>query len=114
MTASLVVSPAAKALMPGSSSRTYTAGTGRPDAIAISSTTLSSRRSLRSTVCESTRRPPTLCATAAPPSEYWLHLYSDAAPTTRRVPPVTTASTCGCHSDELDVGAKLEKRERPE
>ena len=37
--------PTAKALIAGSPGRTYTAGTGTPDAIAISSTTLRSRRS---------------------------------------------------------------------
>ena len=45
MTASLGEKPAAKALMPSSSLSRNTGGTGTPEARAISSTTLSSRRS---------------------------------------------------------------------
>ena len=49
-TASLGEKPAAKALMPCSSSSMNTGGTGTPEARAISSTTLSSRRSTGSVV----------------------------------------------------------------
>ncbi len=59
--------PAAKALMPFSSSITYTAGTRAPAAMAISSTTLRSRRSSGSRVAGSRRRAPIIPATAAPP-----------------------------------------------
>ena len=61
--------PAAKALMPCSSSMIHTPGTGTPDAMAISSTTLSKRRSGRSVVVGSTTLPPRLCATTFPPAE---------------------------------------------
>ncbi len=59
--------PAAKALMPSSSSRTKTGGTGTPDAIAISSTTLRSRRSSGSAVPGSSGRPPRRRAMPSPP-----------------------------------------------
>ena len=52
--ASDVDQPAANALMPSSSGSTYTSGTGTPEAIAISSTTLRSRRSCGSVVSSGT------------------------------------------------------------
>ena len=67
ITASCSEWPAAKALIDGSFSITYTRGTGVPEASAISSTTLTSRRSSRSRVDGSTRRAPIICATASPP-----------------------------------------------
>ena len=65
--ASRAFQPAANALMPASSSSTNMRGTGVPDAIAISSTTFTNRRSSVSRVPGSTSRPPSICATAAPP-----------------------------------------------
>ncbi len=63
MTASPGVYPAAKALIPSSCSRRYTGGTGVPEAMAISSTTLRILRSSGSVVwCES-GRPPIISAT---------------------------------------------------
>ncbi len=59
--------PAAKALMPGSCGSTYRSGTGVPDAIAISSTTLRSLRNRGSRVSSATRTPPRLSATRCPP-----------------------------------------------
>ena len=66
-TAPDTLQPAANALMPLSSCITYTSGTRVPEAIAISSTTLRSRRSSGSAVFGATGRAPTICATAAPP-----------------------------------------------
>ena len=67
ITASLIEWPAANALIEFSSSITNTRGTATPDAIAISSTTFSRRRSSRSRVDGSTGRAPTIFATASPP-----------------------------------------------
>ncbi len=53
--------------MPRSPSITYAVGTGRPEAMDISSTTLRNTRSLGSRVRGSTRRPPMSPATALPP-----------------------------------------------
>jgi hypothetical protein len=69
ITASSKVKPAANALMPSSSSSTYTVGTEVPAASAISSTTLSSRRPAGSVVLGSSRFPPRSCATDGPPPE---------------------------------------------
>ena len=63
--------PAAKALMPSSSSSMNTGGTGMPEASAISSTTFSSRRSFGSSVLGYSRRPPSRSATAVPPPASW-------------------------------------------
>ena len=63
MAALSAVQPAANALMPGSLSSTNTSGTGSPEAIAISSTTLASCFSDGSRVLKSIWRPPIDCAT---------------------------------------------------
>ena len=67
--------PAANALIPLSPSITQASGAGRPDAMAISSTTLSRRRSNRSVVAGSTWRPPRSRATTAPPPDRRASLY---------------------------------------
>ena len=85
MTASSGLKPAAKALMLGSS-MTYTGGTGMAEAMAISSTTLSSRRSARSWVDWFTRRPPRDSATARPPPRTCRYLYRLASPTMPSTP----------------------------
>ena len=69
ITASLIEWPAAKALIEFSSSITNTRGTGTPDAMAISSTMFSRRRSSRSRVDGSSGRAPTIFATASPPDD---------------------------------------------
>ena len=53
--------------MPGSSSSTKISGTGTPEAIAISSTTLRKRRYAKSVVSAGTRVAPSCNATAEPP-----------------------------------------------
>ncbi len=58
---------AAKALIPGSCSSTYTSGIGTPEAIDISSTMLRSRFRFRSAVSLDTRTPPNERATTPPP-----------------------------------------------
>ena len=59
--------PAANAFTPGSSSSTQMPGTGRPAAMAISSTTFTSRFRSGRSVRRSTGTPPSMLATAAPP-----------------------------------------------
>ena len=59
--------PAANALICVSCGSTYTSGTGTPDAIAISSTTLRSLRSRGSVVSGGTSMPPSWRATLPPP-----------------------------------------------
>ena len=59
--------PAANALIPASSSSTNTRGTGTPDAIDISSTTLRRRRRCGSVASSGTGTPPIWIATAEPP-----------------------------------------------
>ena len=76
--ASAGVYPAANALMPLSSSSTYISGTGTPDAIAISSTTLRSRLRNGSLTFGGTSVPPISCATRPPPAERRAVLYSVA------------------------------------
>ena len=63
MTASPGVYPAAKALIPSSCSSRYTGGTGVPEAMAISSTTLRIFRSSGSVVWGESGRPPIISAT---------------------------------------------------
>ena len=62
--------------MPGSCSSTNSRGIGTPDAIDISSTTLTKRRSRGSVVVGSTATAPTDCATAAPPARSAISLAS--------------------------------------
>ena len=66
MAASRGENPTANALMPASSSRN-TGGAGTPEAMAISSTTFSSRRSRKSSLLGMMRRPPRDSATPGPP-----------------------------------------------
>ncbi len=60
--------PAANALIPASRSSRYTCGTGTPEAIAISSTTLRRRRLSGSAVSAPTRVPPSCSAILLPPA----------------------------------------------
>ncbi len=75
--------------MPASWSITYTRGTGVPEASAISSTTLSRRRSSRSRVDGSSGRAPTICATASPPAARRLVSHHVPAPISASVTSVT-------------------------
>ena len=88
ITASALAWPAAKALMP-SSGNTYTGGTGTPAASAISSTTFNRRRSAGSVLAGSSRRPPSISATALPPLASCRCLNRQAS----AIPPQTTAVT---------------------
>ncbi len=62
--------------MPASWSSTNNRGIGTPDAIDISSTTLTKRRNRGSVVDGSTATAPTDCATAAPPARRAIILLS--------------------------------------
>src|SRR5690606_18675598 len=91
MTASPGAKPAAKALMADSSIR-YTGGTGVPEAMAISSTTLSSRCSARVPVPGCSRRPCIISATRAPPPDRETTLYRLPKPTTARTATLISAN----------------------
>jgi hypothetical protein len=111
MAASLGVLPAAKALIPSWPASTKTAGTGTPEAMAISSTTLSRRRSPATGVSGGTQRPPRLEATEIPPARS-AHTFHAAAPPTRAaVPSATWANSPGRHQlADQSARAAPEKR----
>src|SRR5690606_24962641 len=81
--------------MPGSCSITYTSGTGTPEAIDISSTTLRRRRRCRSVVSSATGTPPICCATASPPPRSEATRYSEPIPTTPSASSVDRVSSAG-------------------
>ena len=78
--------PAAKALIPDSCSSTYTCGTGRPEATAISSTIFTSLLTFRSGWLPSTRVPPSDVATLLPPPRKLITRYRLARPIKARMP----------------------------
>ena len=94
MTASLGVKPAANALMPLSLRRRKTAGTAVPLAIAISSTTLSSRRSARSCDPGSTGSTPSKRTMPLPPALKQMILPSVPRSTIPSTIPLTQSSRC--------------------
>ncbi len=89
------VSPAAKALIPSSPGRTNRAGTGSPDATAISSATFTRRRSPGSEVRRSTGTPPSIRATAGPPSESRAAWNAYPPSVTHATSPATTTASSG-------------------
>ena len=87
--------PAAKALIASSSSINQMPGTGKPEAIAISSTTLTSRRSSASLVCGSICLAPRSLATTAPPPLSCMVLNRLPVPMTPPVPSAVAVNTPG-------------------
>src|SRR5690606_29010762 len=81
--------------MADSCSSTNSAGIGTPEAIAISSTTLRSRRSDRSVVSSATGTPPSCVATASPPARSDATRYIDPRPITATVAMLANAITPG-------------------
>src|SRR5690606_8175531 len=81
--------------MPASCSSTNRRGTGTPEAMATSSTTLRRRRNAGSRVSSGTHVPPSCAATAAPPPRSEAMRYSEPSPITTPVSRLaaTTAST---------------------
>src|SRR5690606_33597631 len=81
--------------MPDSCSSTNSAGIGTPEAIAISSTTLRSRRSDRSVVSSAPGTPPSWVATASPPARSDATRYIDPSPITAMVAMLAKAKVPG-------------------
>ena len=73
------------------------AGTGTPEAIAISSTTLTKTRSCRFFVADSIRRPPIISATADPPADREEIRFSEQMPMTAMTASATFQKTSNCH-----------------
>ena len=100
ITASPGPKPAANALMPFSASSTNTDGTAMPEARAISSTTFSRRRSLRSCVLGWIGRPPSSRPTVGPPPRRAAILYKVPAAITVKVTAATAAKAGRVHTPE--------------
>ncbi len=81
--------------MPDSAGRTYSAGTGSPAAIAISSTTFTRRRSPASSLRRSTGTPPSMRATASPPAESRARWIDVPVKVTSATPPAVQAASSG-------------------